>query len=59
MWGNATTWLHTQLGQHLVVNSIDPRELGWRLPILLSASRLWQRERQDALARFKSDQRTH
>lgn len=57
IWGNPATWLETPVGQHLVLQTIEPRERPWRIPVLLSAAGLWRAERRQALKRFSPHQK--
>jgi hypothetical protein len=53
VWGNVVTWLHLPVGQHMVLETIDPEESAWRLPMLLAAAEVWSIERREALRRFR------
>lgn len=62
-WGNVVTWSQTATGDRLMCQEVHPRELPWRLPMLMSAVRLWRIEQGQAIRRFAPDRegksRTH
>jgi hypothetical protein len=48
-FGNFTCWIHTPIGQQLVVDTVAPAAREFWLPIILRSAGIWTSERAIAL----------